>query len=135
MSGERRFFHTLDLVTVYTGIMVTTRGIEAVYELCGYVLGDSGIMTHQLPGASRACKPALLEQHPWLEGLEPPVNDLPALAVWSDDLVDRVGPAQRVSPARGAEWVPGNAMRDLLDIAGDRPVIGVVATDKEEDPS
>ena len=135
MSGERRLFHTLDLVTVYTGVLVTTRGVKAVYELCGYILGDPGLMTHQLPAATNACKPVLREQYPWLEGLEPPVNDLPALAVWSDDLVDRVGPAQQVSPARDADWAPGNAMRDLLDIAGDRPVIGVVVAEKEEDPS
>lgn len=96
-----RTFPTLDLVTVYTGILVSERHMDSVYDLCGFMLADD-LMTHQLPAASRACEPALAEQHPWLVDLEPPRDDLPALKTWCADLVERVGTEMDVTPIGNA---------------------------------
>lgn len=125
-----REFPTLDVVTVVTGVMVSDRGIDAVYDVCGHVLGDT-LWTHQLPAASRACEPALVAQHPWLRDLDPPSGDLDALLAWCDALVGEHGPALTVAPAEDTTWVPGNALRDLVDLAGGRPVVAVVTTTEE----
>jgi hypothetical protein len=119
-------FPTLDVVTVTTGRLVSDRGIDSVYEVCGYVLGDDGLMTHQLPAASRACEPVLYAQHPWLAELEPP-ESLADLKAWCATVVEERGPVMAIRPATDGErmWQVGNAMRDLLDIAAGRPVISV----------
>jgi len=66
MTSENRRFHIGDVITVATGRLVALRHIEAVYDLCGYMTGGPGLMTHQLPRASRECEPALRAQHPGL---------------------------------------------------------------------
>lgn len=64
-------FTAPDLVTVYTGMMISPRLIECVYDILDHMTGDN-LMTHQLPTAVKAVRPALLEQHPWLEDVDVP---------------------------------------------------------------
>ena len=122
-------FPTLDLVTVHSGVLVSDSGIAAIYTLCGHMLRDDSLMTHQLPNASRACMADLERQHPWLADLDPPAGDIPALKAWCADLIERVGAEHWVEPIDQPEWVTGNALRDLHDIAEGRPVM-VVKSDE-----
>lgn len=119
-----RTFPTLDLVTVRTGILVSDRGMESIYDLCGHMLGES-LMTHQLPAASRACESALDEQHPWLAGLDPPKGDLPALKAWCAALVEEVGAQMQVESIEDPPRKRHNALADLVQIAAGRPVVVV----------
>ena len=129
--SESRTFPTLDIVTVHSGLIVSDRGIDAVYELCGYMLGDS-LMTHQLPNASRACLGDLERQHPWLRELSPPKGDVAALKAWCADLVESRGAEYEVEPITEPDWVRGNALPDLEQIRNGRPVIAVRAESGEE---
>lgn len=126
-----RDFPTLDVITVYTGVLVSDRGIGSVYELCGFMLGDEGLMTHHLPAASRTCEAPLAAQHPWLAELDPPRGDIAALKAWCAQLIDQHGETLRVASLDDPDWLGGNALTDLLDIAGNRPVIGI--TPPEDD--
>lgn len=123
VSAATREIATLDVVTVYAGIMVSDRLIGAVYDVCGWMLDDPGIMTHQLPAAATACMPALAEQHPWLADLDPPRGDLTALRTWCADLLAQHGPTLTVRRPDSPPWVTGNALRDLADIADGKPII------------
>lgn len=62
---EVKRFHLGDLVSVYTGILVSPNHIGGVYDVCDFVTGEKH-MTHQLPRASEAVRPWLAGQHPWL---------------------------------------------------------------------
>lgn len=62
-------FHLGDLVSVYTGTLVSPDHIGGVYNVCDFV-GGQAHMTHQLPRASQAIRPWLLAQHPWLSDVE-----------------------------------------------------------------
>jgi hypothetical protein len=122
MTGTRSF-PTLDVVSVTTGVMVSDRGMPALYEVLDYVLDDR-LMTHQLPAASRAAEPGIYKQHPWLAGLDAPRGDLPALKAWCAALVEQHGWAVDLAPV-GADWCTGNALQDLTDIRQGRPVITI----------
>lgn len=93
-----RSFPTLAVASVTTEkFLAATMG--DVYEVCQFVLGDPGIVTHQLPAAMAAATAPLLEQHPWLADLDPPGPDDPAaLAAWQHQLVDEHGAELVVSP-------------------------------------
>jgi hypothetical protein len=60
-----RIFDLSDILTITTGKLVSTRGMEAVYDILNYMTGEQ-LFTHQLPRAMRVCGPALLKQHPQL---------------------------------------------------------------------
>jgi hypothetical protein len=122
--SETRDFPTLDVVTVYTGTLVSDQGIDSVYKLCGFMLNDE-LMTHQLPAASRACEESLAVQHPWLALLDPPRGDVAALKAWCAHLVEQYDDTLPVASIDEPAWKGGNALADLFDIAGDRPVIGI----------
>ena len=120
-----REFPTLGVVSSATGILVSDIG--EVYDVLGYVLNDK-LFTHQLPNASRAAEASLHEQHPWLADLEPPQNDLGALGAWCDAVIAEHGATIPLKPAEDADWVSGNALADLADVAAGRPVIVVQAS-------
>lgn len=130
-----REFPTLGVATVATGVLLYEGGIGSVYEVCGHVLGDEGLMTHQLPAAASASTPVLYAQHPWLRDLDPPRGDLPALAAWCEQLVAEHGETLQVRAADPDEvaWRQGNALRDLADIMEGRPVVVVHVPAKDVD--
>lgn len=94
-------FHIGDLITVTTGRLVAHDHMDAVYRIVDHMLGP-GHMTHELPSAMKDCRPALLEQHPWLgeidgDDLTSRVRARPGQDVrdvcfgWVDELADRYG--------------------------------------------
>jgi len=62
-----KLFHIGDILSITTGRLVSPRHMEGVYDILGYMTGDS-LFTHQLIRAADRCKPVLLEQHPFLAG-------------------------------------------------------------------
>lgn len=128
--SEIRRFDTLDVVTVDSGVLVSDRGMDAIYDLCGWLLGDPGIMTHQLPAASRACQGPLREQFPWLAELDPPRGDIPALKAWCAALVEEHGASLDVTRPDDPQWVAGRALEDLHEMTT-KPIIEVRIDDGE----
>lgn len=62
---EVRTFHLGDILTVTTDKFLAVNGVGGVYDLLGFMTGES-IATHQWPRVSDECAPRLLEQHPQL---------------------------------------------------------------------
>lgn len=127
--SDTKEFPTLDVVTVATGILVSDRHIESVYDVCGWMLDDS-LMTHQLPNASRTLRPHILQEHPWILMLDLPEGDIPALKAICARIVEEHGDTVTLTRPESVEWVTGNAMPDLRQIAGARRIIQV---DLDED--
>lgn len=122
--SETKEFPTLDVVTVATGVLVSDRHIAAVYEVCNWMLDDN-LMTHQLPNASRTLEPYILREHPWILMWDLPKGDVPALKAMCAQIVEKHGDTVTVTRPESPEWVTGNAMPDLRQIAGLRRIIQV----------
>ena len=58
-------YHLSDLLSVYTGRLVSLRGVDAVYDLGSYLTGET-LFTHQLGRACEQARPCLEAQFPWL---------------------------------------------------------------------
>lgn len=70
-----RDFDISDVLSVTTGILVSTRRIDGIYDILGFMSGES-LFTHQLPRVGREAAPVILKQHPQLaeisgEGIGP----------------------------------------------------------------
>lgn len=117
-------FPTLDVVTVATGTLVSDRGIDSVYEVCGWMLDDK-LMTHQLPNASRTLEPHILREHPWILMWDLPKGDIPALKAMCARIVEEHGDTVTLTRPESVEWVAGNALADMRQLAAGRRVIQV----------
>jgi hypothetical protein len=58
-------FHIGDILSITDGRLISLDHIDGVYKILNYMTGES-LMTHQLPRASKACRPILLKQFPKL---------------------------------------------------------------------
>ena len=56
-------FHLGDVLSVTSDFLLSPRKIDGVYDILNYMTGDD-LYTHQLPRASKECKPWLLRKHP-----------------------------------------------------------------------
>ena len=125
---ETREIETADIVSVYTGVLVSSRLIDAIYDVCGWLLRDPDIMTHQLPAASRACIPLLDDQFPWLADLKPP-RDIEALRMWLGDVEHEHGKTLTVTRPDDVPWIPGRALEDLRDMTT-KPIVIIEVPDE-----
>lgn len=125
-----RDFALGDILTITTGRLVNTRGMDAVYDLLNFMTGDS-LFTHQLPRAQEACGPALLVQHPdltevveptWLAGEE-------ECDRWVAEQVSRLGETRPVAPLAPGAWLHIDPITEMEMIRPDAQVIPVVVPD------
>lgn len=90
-------FHLGDLLSVTTGRLVAPTGIDAVYRMLKFITGVDHF-THQLPHATVAVTPWLLELYPWLTQVRVP-NDLRGeedVSGWLASETDRFGEFHKV---------------------------------------
>lgn len=66
-----RQFHLGDILTITTGLLVSPRHVDGIYDILNFMTGDN-LFTHQLPRAMDECCPALLVQHPQLRAVSTP---------------------------------------------------------------
>ena len=122
-----RAFPLADILTMTTGRLLSPRHMDAVYDLANHMTGDN-LMTHQLPRAAEACGPALLAQHPQLEGVEPPQGiDAPDLMAWLANAEHEHGEQLPVTPLPAGAWERRNPIEELCDMVGPERVIVVPA--------
>jgi hypothetical protein len=101
MTNQTRPFHLGDILSVTTGTFMAPRGVEALYDLLGFMTGDT-LFTHQLPRAADECAPRLLEQHPDLAEVQVPDwqdgVDRTVVEAWLAEQVGRYGETRDVAP-------------------------------------
>lgn len=127
MTGTRTF-HLGDLITVVTGHLVSPNHIDAVYDVCDFVTGEAH-MTHQLPRASRAITPWLVEQHPWLADIKVPDfagADERAVFAWLDEQVARYGQQHEVTAMPPGMYVGREPIGELREMAPQAAMITIV---------
>lgn len=68
MDPETKPFHTLDILSITTGRLVSQDHIGGIYSILGWMTGRK-LYTHELPAASDICKSHLLKCFPQLNPL------------------------------------------------------------------
>lgn len=121
---KARDFHLGDILSVTTGLLVSPRHIEGVYDILDWMTGDN-LFTHQLPRAARECRDPLLRQHPDLADVQFPdeFDGKEHVEAWLAEQVERFGetrPVAPIDPERHLRIDPVDEMRMMRpDIAID----------------
>lgn len=132
-----REFDLGDVLTITTGIMLSPRRIDGVYDILNYMTGDN-LFTHQLPRAAEECHAPLLAQHPQLADVVVPefdsaTNEDAATAVflWLAKLEKTLGSRLAVEPLADGEHT---RIDPLAEFAMNYPNVTVipVVIDTEE---
>jgi hypothetical protein len=102
------------LLGMSTGILLTDfPTLHAAIER----LAGGPVWTHQLPAAMTALRPALIEQHPWLDEIPAPnLTGEEAVAAFLAPLIERYGDQHQLTAAP-AGW-SSNPVTDLVDLMG-----------------
>jgi hypothetical protein len=112
-------FHLSDIISCTTGHLISTRHIDGVYDLLGYMTGIS-LTTHEIPRANRACALELLIQHPRLREVTPPkglTSDQQWLG-WRDELVAQYGEYLDVEPLPAGVYEVQDPIAELIRMRG-----------------
>lgn len=130
MSTET--FHLSDLLSIYSGYLVSREHIGGVYKILNHMTGDD-LMTHQLPLACDAVKPDLLEQHPWLAEVAAPekLSGEAECITWVASVAEKYGEYHEVA-ACPSSWGQHDPISDFTNQYPNTPIIGVTIQPGDE---
>jgi hypothetical protein len=126
-----RLFHIGDILSVTTGRLLSPRHMDGLYDVLGYMTGDRGVMTHQLPLASDAVRPDIRQQHPWVDEVEPPeeFRDKAHVEAFVAEMSAKYGEQHALTPAPQS-WGEHDPIADLAEMVPPEKII-VVGIDSE----
>jgi hypothetical protein len=123
-------YHIGALLNIVPGALCSESGIDDVYELLGYLTGDRGLMTHQLPSAARIAEPYLIDQHPWLKDVPDHggyIKDSDTARKWRQAMAILFGEWHEVEALPAEAWGTHDPIADLAEMVGVDRVIVVEA--------
>lgn len=128
--SDQRLFHLGDILSVTTGRLVSPRHVDGVYDLLGFMTGES-LFTHQLPRASRECEAPLLAQHPQLADVEVPESftGKEQVFAWLDEQVAIYGEQLPVVPLDPGDHTSIDPITELRMMRPDAEIIAVEVPD------
>lgn len=136
MSTETKPFHLGDILSITTGRLVSPRHIEGVYDILGWMTGES-LMTHQLPRAAGECEGPLRAQHPDLIAIavpDFPGGDMESVKRfyerWLAEQVAICGETREVAPLAAGDHTSIDPLAELRMIRPDAEVIVVEVPDE-----
>jgi hypothetical protein len=109
-----RPFHLGDILTITTGLLVSPRHVDGIYDILNFMTGDN-LFTHQLPRAMDECGPALLDQHPQLRAVKTPeeFDGKEHVDRWLAEQVARFGEVLPVAPLDPADHTHIDPLTEL----------------------
>lgn len=130
--SETRPFHLGDILSITTERLVSPRHIDGVYDILGWMTGES-LFTHQLPRACGECQGPLLAQHPDLAAITPPEdfgdNPEEGVARWLAEQVAVYGQTREVAPLADGEHTRIDPLAEMRMIRPDAEIVAVVVPD------
>ena len=127
MTGRQ--FDLGDVLSITTGLLVSPRGMDAIYDVLNFMTSDD-LMTHQLVRAMNEAAPDVLRQHPDLADVPLPKEFAGREDVerWLAEQVVRFGEHRTLVPLAPADHARIDPLTELRMMAPDKPII-VVAPD------
>lgn len=122
--GTGREFDLGDVLSITTGTMVSLRNVKGIRDIMDYMTGQD-LFRHQLSRAMRACAPHLLRQHPQLADIVVPPLDADSGPTWLAVQKYLYGETLTVRPIPADDYMPKDAMTELVEMVGEDRVIAV----------
>lgn len=131
MSLETKDFALGDVLSITHDRLVSRRHMEGVYDILNWMTNDN-LFTHQLPRASRECKPWLLRQHPQLNKIDVSDVDWDHWMDWLLRMERQHGETLSISRIPRDDHTYREPIAELQEMVGpDKPVIVVETGDAE----
>ena len=126
-----------DVLSITAGPLVSTRGMDGIYDILNYMTGEN-LFTHQLPRAANTAKPFLLAQFPQLADID--MDDYGRryeacggdksrveqfVAEWLSEQKAKYGESLEVKPLPAGENGPRNPIQELEEMVGKDRVLVV----------
>ena len=102
MANKTRDFDISDVLSVTTGLLVSTRHIDGVNDILGFMSGEE-LFTHQLPRVGNEAKPVILKQHPQLAEISSEGIGTENWQPWLAEMRAKYGDTFTLSPMNIAE--------------------------------
>jgi hypothetical protein len=127
---ETKKFHIGDVLSITSGVLVSPRHIEGVYDICDWMTGEKN-MTHQLPRVSREITPDLRRQHPALAAVTVPsgMHGKDEVFEWLATLYPVHG--EYVDVARLSDPEDHTTIDPIAEIKMMRPDVTIIAVGRE----
>ena len=111
-----RAFPLADVLSITTEKLLSRRHMDGIYGILNFMTGQD-VFTHQLGDAVDKVKPALVQQHPHLDGLQPPDGlDKADLMAWLVEAERVHGEEIEVQPL--SDWTFRDPIEDACDKFG-----------------
>jgi hypothetical protein len=119
-----RSFHLGDVLSVTTGLLVSPRGMDGIYDVLNFMTSDD-LMTHQLPRAVDESAPDMLRQHPDLADVAAPEEFRGGEhgEGWLAEQVVRFGERRTLAPLAPTDHARIDPITELRMMAPDKPII------------
>lgn len=121
-TEETKQYHISDILSVTTGILVSTRHVEGVYDILNYMTGDD-LYIHQLPRAMEECAPYLLREHQWLADVDASTVNSETWEAWLREQIAEHGEWHLVRPIHLEDHAVRDPIEELQEMVGDKPVV------------
>lgn len=113
----KKAFHITDVLSAYSGYLVSTRHMEGVYEVLNFLTGDN-LFTHQLPRAMDECRPSLYKQHPMLDGIDCSGLNPETLPAWVAKIGAQYGETLEIEPMPRGAFEHRDPVEELESMVG-----------------
>lgn len=129
----KRAFHISDVLSAYSGYLVSTRHMAGVYEVLNFLTGDN-LFTHQLPRAMDECRPHLRRLHPVLEEIDCSGLNPETLPAWVERTVAMYGETLELTPVPDEAHEFRHPLEELESMVGADRVLVVRADPTADKP-
>ena len=128
-------FHVGDVLSVYSGYLVSMNGMDGVCDVLNFLTRDD-LFTHQLPRAMEECHGYLERAHPFLTTIdcssvgtaEEPLTE-ETLRQWLDSVVAQHGAMVELTPMPEDAHEYRHPLEELQAMVGNKPILVVSTAD------
>lgn len=110
-----RSFDLGDVLSVTTGILMSPRHMEGIYDILNFMTGGN-LFTHQLPRACREVAPIIIQQHPQLAAIELDTLEPEFVGAVLAGLKHKYGDTLALTPM--ADYAHMHPIEELLSMRG-----------------